>query len=214
MTCSRGPLPLTSCVRAAVIGVLAIGVLTACAPATEEPAAVEVPAEETAAVAEPQEPVEEPTTDVIRYGVGDSFTMGDEFFGVFDVTYRGIADMGVLDDGFGDDLNCYAVLVEATLQEVPVDNPDPELGGANVTRDVLDADGEIVAPNYSSSCSDGILADNEYPIKFDIEWAAGTPTDTTLAKLTFSPADIDRAESVDIDGTGSFVLDFELVDTW
>lgn len=196
-----------------VLGGFALGLLAACSSEADEPAAVDVPAEETAAEVEPEEPAEEaPTTDVTRYSVGDTFTMGDAFFGFFDVTYMGIADIGILDDGGADELNCYAVLVEATLQEMPADNPDPELGG--VTHDVLDANGDVASPNYSAGCADGVLADNGYPIKFDVEWAAGEPTSTTVEKLTIAPADIDLADSVDIDSSGSFVLDFEIVDTW
>ncbi|MGZ0711939.1 hypothetical protein ACWPKO_26740 (plasmid) [Coraliomargarita sp. W4R53] len=196
-----------------VLGVFALGLLASCSSETDEPPTVDAPTEETAAVAEPDVPAEEaPTTDVIRYNVGDSFTMGDAFFGFFDVTYVGIADIGVLDDGGADELNCYAVLVEATLQEMPADNPDPELGG--VTHDVLDANGDIASPNYSAGCSDGTLAENGYPIKFYVEWVAGDATSTTLEKLTIAPADLDLADSVDIDSSGSFVLDFEVVETW
>ena len=213
----------------AALSILALGGLGGCSSGTEAGSVEDVQAEETAPPAPTGEdggaqessvdesaPGEVPTddsasTNVIRYSVGDNFTAGDEFFGIFDITYRGIANMGQLDDGEGT-ITCYAVLIEATLQEMPANNEDPEVG--SFTHEVLDPAGEKAADNFSSECSDAILADNGYPSKYDIEWVPGTATKVTVEKLTVPDADIDSADSVDIDPLGEYVLDFEIVENW
>jgi len=203
----------------AAFSVFALGALAGCSSDAEETPAEETTAAETM-VAEPtvddtateETPEETGGTDVIRYGVGETFTDGDEFFGMFDITYLGIADMGLLDDGFDDEVECYAVLVEATLLEMPADNADPELG--SFTHEVLDANGDKAADNYSSGCSDAILEDNGYPTKYGVDWVPGTPVMVTIEKLTVPVADTAKADSVDIDPTCGYVLDFDVVATW
>ncbi len=203
----------------AALSIFALGGLAACSSGLEEVPVTQAPVDETAAAVSDGNDgaTEDPAgdqggTDVIRYEVGDTFTDGDDFFGMFDITYLGIADMGELDDGGEGTIKCYAVLVEATLQAMPEANEDPELG--SVVHEVLDANGDKAANNYSSGCSDAILEDNGYPIKFGIDWNPGTPVMVTIEKLTVPVEDTDRADSVDIDPLGGYVLDFEVVATW
>ncbi len=202
----------------AALSIFALGTLAGCSSDSEESAIDETMVAETTAsetgggTATEDAPEETGGTDVTRYVVGDTFTAGDEFFGMFDITYLGVADMGRLDDGFDDEVECYAVLVEATLLEMPADNPDPALGG--VTHEVLDANGDKAADNFSSGCSDTILEDNGYPTKYGVDWVPGTPVMVTMEKLTVPVADTDKADSVDIDPLGGYVLDFDVVATW
>lgn len=213
-------------VALAGLTIVSLGALAGCSSGAEDGAEVDDPLEETRtaattdddapaeeALADEETPAEDPAdTGVTRHGVGDTFTAGDEFFGIFDLTYLGIADMGQLDDGGEAPITCFAVLVEASLQEMPADNEDPEVG--SFTHEVLDANGDKAADNFSSECPDAILAENGFPSKFGIDWVPGTVTRVTIEKLTIPTESIGVADSVDIDPEGQFVLDFDIVESW
>ncbi|WP_430868014.1 hypothetical protein [Demequina aurantiaca] len=206
----------------AALSIFALGALGGCSSGTEEESTDEAPVEETSApapagddgaaedpAADDEAPEEAPASDVTRYAVGDTFTSGDQVLGVFDVTYMGLAEFGSLDDG---DITCYAVLVEATLTEMPTVDLDPQFGG--VTVEALDASGNELAASFGNECDDSMLAENGYPTEFDVEWVEGVPTAFTTAKLTVAVADTDSVDSVNIDSLGGYVLDFEVVGTW